>query len=105
MTVAPEAEDSLLLRTNRQLVRAVLGAQNQQRIAERAQGDQMALLAVVAHELRNPLTPIRLAAELIDLSRQFIKAGATHLIYTCPQPYSAEGARWLWNEVVEPLRG
>ena len=26
MTVAPEAEDSLLLRTNRQLVRAVLGA-------------------------------------------------------------------------------
>ena len=33
------------------------------------------------------------AEELIDLSRQFIAAGATHLIYTCPQPYSAEGAR------------
>lgn len=45
------------------------------------------------------------AAELLDLSRQFIDAGATHLIYTCPQPYSAEGARWLWNEVVTPLRG
>jgi F420-dependent oxidoreductase-like protein len=44
------------------------------------------------------------AQELIDISRQFIEAGCTHLIYTCPQPYSAEGARWLWNEVVEPLK-
>jgi F420-dependent oxidoreductase-like protein len=43
--------------------------------------------------------------ELIDLSEQYIEKGATHLIYTCPQPYSAEGARWLWNEVVLPLRG
>jgi F420-dependent oxidoreductase-like protein len=45
------------------------------------------------------------AQELIDLSRAYIARGATHLIYTCPQPYSAEGARWLWNEVVTPLRG
>jgi F420-dependent oxidoreductase-like protein len=45
------------------------------------------------------------AAELLDLSREYISRGATHLIYTCPQPYSAEGARWLWNEVVTPLRG
>jgi F420-dependent oxidoreductase-like protein len=45
------------------------------------------------------------AQELIDLGRQFIVNGATHLIFTCPQPYSAEGARWLWNEVVTPLRG
>lgn len=44
------------------------------------------------------------AAELIELSRQFIARGATHLIYTCPQPYSAEGARWLWREVVTSLR-
>ncbi|MGE3271627.1 MAG: LLM class F420-dependent oxidoreductase [Chloroflexota bacterium] len=45
------------------------------------------------------------AKELIDLSKQYIEKGATHLIYTCPQPYSAEGARWIWNEVVLPLRG
>jgi F420-dependent oxidoreductase-like protein len=45
------------------------------------------------------------AAELIDLGKQFIANGATHLIFTCPQPYSAEGARWLWNEVVTPLKG
>jgi F420-dependent oxidoreductase-like protein len=45
------------------------------------------------------------AGELLDLSRQFIEKGATHLIYTCPQPYSADGARWIWNEVVLPLRG
>ncbi|MCC7371683.1 MAG: LLM class F420-dependent oxidoreductase [Chloroflexi bacterium] len=45
------------------------------------------------------------AAELLDLSRQYIGRGATHLIYTCPQPYSAKGARWIWNEVVMPLRG
>ena len=44
------------------------------------------------------------AAELIDIGRQYIEAGATHLVYTCPQPYTAEGARWLWNEVVTPLR-
>ena len=45
------------------------------------------------------------AAELIDLSKEYISRGATHLIYTCPQPYSAEGARWIWNEMVKPLRG
>ena len=46
-----------------------------------------------------------LTRELIDAGRQYLRAGATHLIFTCPQPYSAEGARWLWNEVVTPLRG
>jgi alkanesulfonate monooxygenase SsuD/methylene tetrahydromethanopterin reductase-like flavin-dependent oxidoreductase (luciferase family) len=45
------------------------------------------------------------AAELIDIGRQYLAVGATHLVFTCPQPYSAEGARWLWNEVVMPLRG
>ena len=45
------------------------------------------------------------AAELIDAGRQYVEAGATHLIFTCPQPYSVEGARWLWNEIVTPLRG
>ena len=45
------------------------------------------------------------AAELIETGRSYLAVGATHLIFTCPQPYSAEGARWLWNEVVTPLRG
>jgi F420-dependent oxidoreductase-like protein len=45
------------------------------------------------------------AAELVALSREFVAAGATHLIYTCPIPYSAAGARQIWSEVVAPLRG
>ena len=45
------------------------------------------------------------AADLVALSREFVAAGATHLIYTCPIPYSAAGARRLWQEVVSPLRG
>jgi F420-dependent oxidoreductase-like protein len=44
------------------------------------------------------------AAELIDVGRQYVAAGATHLVYTCPQPYSAEHARWLWEEVCLPLK-
>lgn len=44
------------------------------------------------------------AAELVALSREFVAAGATHLIYTCPIPYSARGARRIWDEVVTPLR-
>ena len=36
---------------------------------------------------------------------RYVAAGATHLVYTCPQPYSAEHARWLWDEVVTPLKG
>lgn len=51
---------------NEQLLLAALAAQDRQSAAERALGDQTALLARVAHELRNPLTPIRTAASLID---------------------------------------
>jgi len=45
------------------------------------------------------------AEALVKLSGEFVEAGATHLIYTCPIPYSAAGARRVWNEVVTPLRG
>ena len=45
------------------------------------------------------------AGALVALSREFVAAGATHLIYTCPIPYSAAGARRVWQEVVTPLRG
>lgn len=58
---------------NEQLLLAALGAQKLQSAAELAHGDQSALLALVAHELRNPLTPIRMAAALID------RAGADEL--------------------------
>ncbi len=44
------------------------------------------------------------AAELVDIGRRYVAAGATHLVYTCPQPYSAEHARWLWEEVILPLK-
>jgi signal transduction histidine kinase len=54
-----------LQEANEHLLLAALGAQELQDAAERAQGDQTAFLAVVAHELRNPLTPIRTAAHLM----------------------------------------
>jgi F420-dependent oxidoreductase-like protein len=44
------------------------------------------------------------AAALVARAREFVAAGATHLIWNCPVPYSAAGARWLWEEVVAPLR-
>jgi diguanylate cyclase (GGDEF)-like protein len=54
-----------LREANQQLVLAALGAQELQAAAERARRRQTELLAVVAHELRNPLNPIRAAAALL----------------------------------------
>ncbi len=54
-----------LREANEQLVFAALGAQTLQAAAEQAQRRQTELLAVVAHELRNPLAPIRAAAALL----------------------------------------
>jgi diguanylate cyclase (GGDEF)-like protein len=50
---------------NAQLVLAALGAQELQSAAERAHERLTKLMAVVAHELRNPLQPIRTAAALL----------------------------------------
>lgn len=47
---------------NAQLVIAALSAQDLQAAAERALTQQKNILALVAHELRNPLTPIRMIA-------------------------------------------
>lgn len=47
---------------NAQLVIAALSAQDLQAAAERALTRQKNILALVAHELRNPLTPIRMIA-------------------------------------------
>ena len=54
---------------NTQLVLAALSAQELQAAAERAQRRQAEFLAVVAHELRNPLAPIRIAATLLGRVR------------------------------------
>jgi diguanylate cyclase (GGDEF)-like protein len=58
-----------LREANRQLVLAALSAQQLQAAAEQAQQRQTELLAVVAHELRNPLAPMRTAAALLGQPR------------------------------------
>jgi signal transduction histidine kinase len=52
-----------LREANEQLVIAALSAQSLQGKAEQALGQQKGILAMVAHELRNPLTPISMIAE------------------------------------------
>ncbi|PQO99607.1 sensor histidine kinase [Pseudomonas frederiksbergensis] len=52
-----------LREANAQLVMAALSAQDLQATAERALNQQKNVLAMVAHELRNPLTPISMIAE------------------------------------------
>lgn len=52
-----------LREANEHLVMAALSAQHLQALAEHALGQQKRILAMVAHELRNPLTPISMIAE------------------------------------------
>jgi signal transduction histidine kinase len=63
----PRLEDQCLYQelreANAQLVLAALSAQDLHATAERALNQQKNILAMVAHELRNPLTPISLIAE------------------------------------------
>ena len=58
-----------LREANEQLVLAALSAQKQQDAAEQAQRRQTDFLAVLAHELRNPLVPMQLAAALLHQAR------------------------------------
>jgi diguanylate cyclase len=58
-----------LQEANESLVLAALSAQELQAAAEQAQARQMHVLAVVAHELRSPLGPIRNAAALLGRAR------------------------------------
>jgi len=60
-----EHRQSQLREANEQLVLAALDAQELQAGAEQSQRRQTDLLAMVAHELRNPLTPLRGAAALL----------------------------------------
>ncbi|MBB6184963.1 diguanylate cyclase domain-containing protein [Oleiagrimonas soli] len=62
-----EHRHAQLREANEELVLAALSAQELQAIAELKQRQQKDSLAVVAHELRNPLMPIRIAAEMIGM--------------------------------------
>lgn len=57
-----------LREANEQLVLAALTAQDLQAAAERLQRQQKEFLAMMAHELRNPLTSIRLASTMLAQS-------------------------------------
>ena len=54
-----------LREANEQLVMAALSAQESEAHARQLHRQQIKFMAMVAHELRNPLTPIRLAAGLL----------------------------------------
>jgi diguanylate cyclase len=58
-----------LREANEQLVIAALTAQEMEAKVSAAHRQQINFLAMVAHELRNPLTPIRTAAELLKRAR------------------------------------
>ncbi|WP_202845258.1 diguanylate cyclase domain-containing protein [Luteimonas saliphila] len=57
-----------LREANEQLVLAALTAQDLQAAAQRSQRQQKEFLAMMAHELRNPLTSIRLASTMLAQS-------------------------------------
>ncbi len=67
----PVADPALrdLREANEQLVIATLSAHEMQGESDDAHRRQITFLAMVAHELRNPLTPIRSAAELLSHAR------------------------------------
>jgi alkanesulfonate monooxygenase SsuD/methylene tetrahydromethanopterin reductase-like flavin-dependent oxidoreductase (luciferase family) len=48
--------------------------------------------------------PEAMEGDVVARAREFIDAGATHLIFSCPTPYSAAGARAIWNDIVQRLR-
>lgn len=63
--VTHSAAHADLREANEHLLMAALSAQYSQAVAERAHQKQAGFIAVLAHELRNPMTPIRTAAALL----------------------------------------
>src|SRR5690242_20005924 len=61
-----EDEVDMLREANEHLVLAAVQAQHLQEDAEAANRRQNEFLAMLAHELRNPLSPIGMAASLLD---------------------------------------
>lgn len=62
----PADHQDSLREANEHLIAAVFNAKDRQATAEEMQRRQAEFLAVFAHELRNPLAPIRMAAALLD---------------------------------------
>jgi len=62
---SPDSPLHDLREANAQLVLAALTAQESATLATEAQRRQVKFMAVVAHELRNPLTPLRIAADML----------------------------------------
>lgn len=48
--------------------------------------------------------PDAMTGDVVATARAFIAVGATHLIFSCPTPYTAAGTRRVWDEVVSKLR-
>jgi len=76
-------------------------------------GKKSALLDAYCREIgRDPaeiersiqFLPDAMTGDVVARGREFIAAGATHLIFSCPTPYSAAGARSVWDDVVAKLR-
>lgn len=72
--VAPDAEHwqdevRLLRAANRELTASALASQHKESTATAAYRQQAAFLATVAHELRNPLLPLRLATQMLTKAR------------------------------------
>jgi len=68
VTKSRDALDSLVIQlrqANQHLVIATMGAQGLQAVAEAASRRQEEFLAMLAHELRNPLAPVAMATELL----------------------------------------
>lgn len=65
ITDEPGYDFNQLREANEQLIKAAISAQISQGDAELAQRQQIQFLALLAHELRSPLGPIRMAANLI----------------------------------------
>ena len=49
--------------------------------------------------------PDAMQGDVAARARDFAAAGATHLIFSCPIPYSAAGVRRIWDEIVPRVRG
>lgn len=67
---ARDSERRHLRRTNEQLVTSALNAQVSAEQAIEAHHQQIHFMGIVAHELRNPLAPIRLAASMLAQGEQ-----------------------------------
>nr|WP_246191648.1 diguanylate cyclase [Pseudoxanthomonas gei] len=66
--VADRAGMAQLRLANEQLVVAALAAHELKDLADEARGKEIKFMAMVAHELRSPLTPIQLAADMLSLN-------------------------------------